>query len=408
MAGTGRKFFRWDMTKIKEMCFRIRRKIAVKKRFGWLCRVLPICRNKVVFDNFGGKGYGDDPKYICEQLRRQEGLNLVWMSEHPERDMEMIGTGVRVVRYKSFLAMYEWATAAVWVDNIKSTYRPLKRKKQFYIQTWHSCLGLKKNEADAADKLPQSYKDRIIRDARETDLMYSNNEFRLEKYKNRYWYDGPVIKCSVPRCAPLIHGQEAAGKHIRNRYGIAEDAGIVLYAPTFRGSNSAELCQFDRSRCLAELAEKKMCGKSRFVFLLRLHPNLSGEKVPNSGLQETDVSDYPDVTELLAAADVLISDYSGVIFDGMLAKKPVFLFTPDFEEYIKNDRGIVFTEEEMPTAFCRNEETLWNEIRSFSSEQYEERCSRFFERTGFCEDGKGDEYLAKLILEKIKEGGRYG
>ena len=61
------------MEKLREMYCRIRRKIAVKKRFGTLCRVLPIVKNKVVFDNFGGKGYGDDPKYICEQLRSQGG-----------------------------------------------------------------------------------------------------------------------------------------------------------------------------------------------------------------------------------------------------------------------------------------------------------------------------------------------
>lgn len=396
------------MKKLRKMCCRIRRKIAIKKRFGTLCGLLPVCRNKIVFDNFGGKGYGDDPKYICEQLRSQRGLNLVWMSEHPERDKEMIGDGVQVVQYGSFRAMYEWATAAVWVDNIKSTYRPLKRKNQFYIQTWHSCLGLKRNEADVSDKLPQSYKERIIRDARETDLMYSNNDFRFEKYKNRYWYNGPVIKCSVPRCAPLIHGQEAAGKHIRELYGIAEDVGIALYAPTFRRTQSMDVYQFDRARCLAELAEKKLCGKSQFVCLLRLHPNLSNEEFQIRSTQEIDVSEYPDFIELLAAADVLISDYSAVIFEGMLAKKPVFLFTPDFEEYVKNDRGVVFTEEEMPVAFCRREETLWNEIRSFSPERYEERCSRFFRQVGFCEDGKGDEYIAKLIMRRIKGDGQHG
>lgn len=394
----------FDLKSIEKVYREIRKKIAIKKRLGTLFRVFPICQNKIIFDNFRGRGYGDDPKYICEQLRTKENLDLVWMSNDPKQDKEMIGKGVRVVPYGSLRSAYEWATAAVWVDNVKNTQRPLKRKKQFYIQTWHSCLGLKKNEADAASKLSQSYKERIIRDAAETDLMYSNNDFRLNKYKNRYWYHGLVIKCSVPRCTPLIHGQAAAGKRIRELYNIAEDTGIVLYAPTFRHSESTDVYQLDRSRCLSELTKKGIGGKKEFICMLRLHPNISEKGFKNSGIKELDVSEYPDFTELLAAADVLISDYSGVIFDGMLAKKPVFLFTPDFEEYVKNDRGLVFTEEEMPVPFCCKEEELWKEIRGFSSEQYEEKCRKFFSLVGLCDDGRGDEYIARLILNRIEGG----
>ena len=109
--------------------------------------VLPIKKNKIVFDNFGGRGYGCDPKYIAQELlKRKESLDLVWLTQNMETDLPK---GIRPVKYGSLKAMYELATASIWIDNIKNAVRVPKKKKQFYIQTWHSSLGLKGNEQDA-------------------------------------------------------------------------------------------------------------------------------------------------------------------------------------------------------------------------------------------------------------------
>lgn len=77
---------------------------------------LPLNKRKVVFDNFGGRGYGDNPKYIADELLKQdENLVLVWVVENMST---FVPKGVRKVWYGSWGAFFEWSTAKVWIDNI--------------------------------------------------------------------------------------------------------------------------------------------------------------------------------------------------------------------------------------------------------------------------------------------------
>ena len=134
--------------------------------------LLPVKNNKIVFDNFGGRGYGCDPKYIAEELlMSKRDLDLVWLTQDVHTALP---NGIRPVWYGGVRAIYELATAKVWVDNVKSALRIPKKRNQLYIQTWHSSLGLKKNEQDA-DILPNSYVRRAKRDAG-MPLRYNNDK----------------------------------------------------------------------------------------------------------------------------------------------------------------------------------------------------------------------------------------
>ncbi|EJG46211.1 wciY domain protein [Streptococcus pneumoniae 2070335] len=112
---------------------------------------MPIQSNKIIFDNFGGRGFGDNPKYILEELvSREKNLDLVWVTK--DREIS-IPEGVRVVKYGSYRSFYEWLTARVWVDNIRNSDRPWKRKGQIYLQTWHGSDGVKLIEKSVAGNL---------------------------------------------------------------------------------------------------------------------------------------------------------------------------------------------------------------------------------------------------------------
>ena len=204
------------------------------------------------------------------------------------------------------------ATAKVWVDNIKSSFKIKKKKNQFYIQTWHSTLGLKKNEAQV-ENLPEKYVKESKRDAAMTDLMYSNNDFRYDIYKNHFWYEGKVMKCSVPRNAVIMETPKGLKDSIYERYGIDKKLQLLLYAPTFRKEENANAITFDYTRVLDNLREK--FGKD-CVCLVRLHPNdVSRYKSLAFTDKVINASDYPDMQELLAVSDYLITDYSAVMFD---------------------------------------------------------------------------------------------
>lgn len=228
---------------------------------------LPVRRNKVIFDNFGGRGYGDDPKYIAEELRKKHPeLKLIWVTS----DMSLkFPDGIKKVKYGTLRATYHWATASIWVDNIKSSIKVKKKPEQYYIQTWHSTLGLKKNEKDAKT-LTEKYKKQAMEDAEVTDLMYSDNDFRLDKYKNRYWYHGEVIKCDVPRMSIMIRPTEDIREKVYHAFGVELRKKIVLYAPTFRKKAELNTYIFDYGRCM-DMLEDRFGGE--FIMLLRLHPN---------------------------------------------------------------------------------------------------------------------------------------
>lgn len=358
--------------------------------------ILPVKKNKIVFDNFGGRGYGCDPKYIAEELlKRKEPLDLVWLTKDIECELP---DGIRPVRYGSMRAMYELATAKVWIDNIKNAIRLPKKKEQYYIQTWHSSLGLKRNEQDA-EFLKKTYVRRAKRDAAITDLMYSNNAFRAEKYKERFWYHGEVIRCGHPRNTILLHVPQGLREKVGAYFDINERKKVLLYAPTFRNKEDLEVYLFDVSKCL-EVLSKKFGGD--YICLLRLHPNAAayankmklGEGVYNA-------TDYPDMQELMAISDVLITDYSGSMFEFMLTGRPMFLFMKDLKRYIVHERKLYFSFEELPFLMAENESELWNNILQFDQEVYRKRCKLFMDRIDMRDDGNGAERIADIVLNQI-------
>lgn len=355
-----------------------------------------------MFDNFAGKGFGDDPKYIAlELLKRNCRLKMYWVVKNPD---EFLPEGIRPLKPYSFKTTYHLSTAKVWVDNVKDYVKPQKRPQQYYIQTWHSTLGFKQNEADALT-LDATYAELAKRDAAQTDLMYSNNDFRLEKYRTSYWYHGEVRKCDVPRMAPVYNRDPAIVAKVRQAFRLG-NSRIALYAPTFRDQARYADYAMDVQRCIAAL-EKRFAGEP-FVMLVRLHPNEYRQFGPaaEQGGNVRDASAYPDMQELLAATDVLITDYSGCMFDLGFVNRPVFLFTKDYEYYRSRERGVYFSIDETPFSRADTDDALERNILNFSKESYEAGCEAFRKRVGYADSGNGSRVLADLILEKMGRRGR--
>ena len=106
---------------------KIRDKLAIGWRISHLIGLMkPIQNEKIVFNNFLGKGYGDDPKYICEALRKiRSDLDLVWLTD-PQKNREQLDlpAEVRCVAYGSRQALYELTTAHIWISNVKNSIKP--------------------------------------------------------------------------------------------------------------------------------------------------------------------------------------------------------------------------------------------------------------------------------------------
>lgn len=361
-----------------------------------VCPYLPLQR-KIVFDNFGGRGMGDDPKYIALYIKEHyPDVKLIWLLADMNTPMP---DGITPVFIYSRKARYHLYTAKIWVDNIKNFRKTPKRKGQFYLQTWHGgILGLKLAEAQIEETLQSDYVKAAKKDASLTDLMYSDNDFVKSIFEKEFWYDGEVLKCDVPRVSIIMHPAKELRARVMKAFHIPTDKRIVMYAPTWRDLEDTSLFVWDYERILDALSSR---FGGDFVMLLRLHPNLakiSGQM--NYSNRIISASQYPDMQELLAVSDVLISDYSSCFFEFGITYKPVFLYGPDVLDYQK-DRGLLFDLNELPFEMNTSLSALEQTILHFDDVASREKMDQFCKRIGLQETGHGAEQISKILLQHL-------
>lgn len=362
----------------------------------------PIQSNKIIIDNFIGKGLGGNLKYIVEALLKvNSNLDIVW--EVSDKNIKL-PVGIRKVKYNSPRALKELLTAKVWIDNVKNSYKPDKRKDQFYLQTWHAGLGLKASEKQIENVLSPKYVTAAKRDAAMTNLMLSDNDWTTDIYETWFWYSGPISKTGFPRNDVLIKQPADISKTVRSSFGLNEDTKLVLYAPTFRDINSSlDIYKFDFVKIIGALESK---FGSDYVVLIKLHPNvanlLNESNLYNFNSRLKNASFYPDMQELIVACDCLITDYSSCMFDAMIAKKKVFLLAKDLAEFEAKDRNLLFDiKKDLPFSFSNDENELIKNINSFDDKKYKSDIADFSKEVGLYEDGHASERVAKIILKEM-------
>lgn len=362
----------------------------------FVCSFLPLQR-KIVFDNFGGRGMGDDPKYIALYIKEHyPDVKLIWLLADMNTPMP---AGITPVNIYSHKAKYHLFTAKIWVDNIKNFRKTPKRKGQFYLQTWHGgILGLKLAEAQIEETLQSDYVKAAKKDASLTDLMYSDNDFVKSIFEKEFWYEGEVLKCDVPRVSIIMHPAKELRARVMKAFNIPTDKRVVMYAPTWRDLEDSSLFVWDYERILDALSSR---FGGDFVMLLRLHPNLakiSGQM--NYSNRIISASQYPDMQELLAVSDVLISDYSSCFFEFGITYKPVFLYGPDVFDYQK-DRGLLFDLNELPFEMNTSMSALEQTILHFDDVASREKMDQFCKRIRLQETGHGAEQVSKILLQHL-------
>ena len=366
-----------------------------------------ICPNKIVFDNYMGNGYGCNPKYVLKCLlempqERTEGLDLVWITKTPELLRPMLPARVRIVLYDSEQAFYEYATAKLWVKNFQMVHLLnqglLKKKEQIYIQMWHGSFGIKKIEGDCgylnADK---AWLALAKKNAAYTDFWISNSRFESDVYKNAFWGAGKILEYGHPRNDLFFEQDQLQYKRkVQETYGIAPEKKLFFYMPTFRDQDHGLLQPLPYERIAEELGSR---FGGEWVCLVRLHPRRVSPKQIEA-LKEQSVMDatmYPDVQELLAAADAMVTDYSSAIFDFLLTKRPGFILAEDYDAY-EQIRGFYYPLTDTPFPLAKTNEELLEQIGTFDEESYRQKIDAFLKEKGSVEDGNASKRVAELIL----------
>lgn len=349
------------------------------------CRSLPIQRNKVILWSDDFKSFGCSPKYIALELAKRGKFDVVWVLNQDRPVPAELPQGIRLVRYFSMEYLREIATAKVIICNHRtSDYHFFnKRRGQFYIQTWHSSLRLKKIEGDASG-LPESYVNHAKADSAKIDLLLSGCAFSSDIFRRAFWYGGELLEAGTPRCDGFFGDNSDVKKKVFDHFGLESGKKFALYAPTFRKDKKANLYGMDFDRLQTALGENWVIG-------CRLHPNLNAE-APAQGC--VPMSKYPDMQELLRACDLLITDYSSSMFDMAVAGKKCALYVPDLESYMAGERGLYFDINDLPFPKAEDMDALC----ALNFEDYEEKCAAFLKRIGSFENGTA----AKVAADRIE------
>lgn len=353
-----------------------------------------IKNDKIIINNFSGKGFGDNPKYVSEYFLNKKDLKIIWIVEKFDEEMP---ESIFQVKKRSLKYYYHLSTSKIWLSNVRM-FVPIKRKGQIYIQTWHG-FGPKRIEKDVENKLSKYYVNGAKNDSAQCDLLISSSRRLTEILQNSFWYDGDILEMGSPRNDILVNTKEDFKKNIKNKYHLDLNTRYLLYAPTFRKNYDISLYYSEWDEVIKILSGRDKC---KWKVLIRFHPNIMKltKRYQNFTDEIIDVSAIPDMQELLCIADILITDYSSSITDYLLTNKPAFLYCPDIEDY-KKDRDFYFNIDKITGRVCRTEDELISNIKQFDYEEYLANINKFKAEMGMIESDNASNILARIILEKL-------
>lgn len=372
----------------------------------YLCRLFPIKRKKIVFCCIEGTtGYSCNPKYIAgELIRGNEGYELVWLVNDTTKKFPK---EIHVARNTLWNRAYHLSTARFWIDNSRKQLEVRKRKGQTYIQTWHAKLGFKPTCLDRGSSFSKIAYLVSKHDSDMIDCVLSNSDWYDGTLPTGMLYSGPALRTGSPRCDILVNSTAKARNRVRQSYGLAEDANILMYAPTFRGGSQGTDRTIAASQGFPDYVRLIHALENRFggtwYIFLRLHPQLVARGLDRSISDKSviDVSRVDDMYELLAGCDAFMTDYSSAAFDAAVMRIPVFLYADDYAEYEEERGKLLWDLRKLPFPLAANEEELDEGIREFEEETYLKDLERLFHETGMVEDGKASMRVSEYIRSQI-------
>jgi CDP-glycerol glycerophosphotransferase len=365
-------------------------------RLPGLRRIPPLLRrvkpDVVLFNSWGGR-VADSPKAIADELRRRGApLEHVWVL----REGAEAPGGATIVRPGSLGYLEQLGRARYIVSSnvLPSYFR--KKDATAYLQTWHG-TPLKRIAFDIEDPafaVKDRYFAALRREIGNWDYLISPNEFSTEVMRRAFEYEGPVLETGYPRNDLLSSPErEAVRARVRRELGIGDGVRAVLYAPTWR-DNSSFSTELDLPATATELGDG-------YTILVRAHRAVADTVAIADHPGIRNVSDRDDIGELFLAADVLVTDYSSVMFDFAVTRKPILFFTYDLEFYRDELRGFYFDlEEEAPGPLIDNAADLVDALLDLDEvrTRFENRYERFHRRFCHLEDGHAAERVVDAVF----------
>ncbi|MCW2989967.1 MAG: CDP-glycerol:glycerophosphate glycerophosphotransferase [Solirubrobacterales bacterium] len=294
----------------------------------------PVDERLAVFAAYWNRGYACNPAAIHRKaLELVPGLRAVWVVK---RDAAAaMPDDVDCVHPATPEYFDAIARAGFLVNNVNWPNNVVKRDGQVHVMTHHGTplkkMGLSLQEAEGREKNDDF--DAFMRRCARWDYSIAANPFSTRAWEAAYpGLSFASLETGYPRNDVLAAATPDAVARARTALGLEPGQVAVLYAPTHREYET------DGSELL-DLASLAPLLGDEHVVLARQH------YLEDGGLEATgrvrDVSAHPSVEELCLAADVLVTDYSSIMFDYAVLDRPIVIFAPDWDTY-RRKRGTYF------------------------------------------------------------------
>lgn len=358
--------------------------------------LVPIKKNRIFFSSFSGKNFACNPLYIFRSLSESKKTMecFIFKSKNDEMISELYLSKMKVqtINKNTLKYFYLLFSSKILITNdYFPSYIP-KKKEQYLINTWHGGGAYKR--VNAKNKIQE----RLYK------ILYFHTNYFLSSCKrftevmSKDLYVNPYnfLPYGMPRNDLFFYKEKAekANRLVRKKYNLNNNECIILYAPTWRDDSRKIINEISELKVVNTF--EKMINKKVKV-LIRAHYHTKHYVLGNNCI---DVTNYPDMQELLCAADILITDYSSCMWDFSLMYKPCFIYATDIDQY-KQERDFYTPMSEWPFPIATNTDELINNILNFNQEEYVEKVKQHHKDLGSFEDGHACERVCKLIEDII-------
>lgn len=358
--------------------------------------------DSVFFQSYLGEEATDSARAIHEELHsRFPEMQLFWGVK--DSSVPLPDGGIPVVRGTE--DWYDKLTRSQFLVN--NIYFPVwfkKRSFQTYLQTWHGTPLKKIGRSYWEDRRRSpDWIERMEQEAKSWDYLISPNPFCSDLFPSEFAYTGTLLESGYPRNDALANPEPEVIASTKSKIGIDSSKKVVLYAPTWRDQKApkswqAEMVDFlDLSRLVGDLG-------SDYQILVRGHGhNARAGSVVESQDGVIDVTFYPQINDLYLVSDLVITDYSSVMFDFAVTGRPMIFYAPDLDSYAEGIRGFYMDYKSLvPGPIFEDQDGLAESIRQMTSETAEadSRLADFVATYCPWDDGNA----AKRVVDEVWKG----
>ncbi|MFC1438269.1 bifunctional glycosyltransferase family 2 protein/CDP-glycerol:glycerophosphate glycerophosphotransferase [Streptacidiphilus sp. N1-10] len=359
----------------------------------------PVEKGLVAYQAYWNRQIACNPEAIYRKAKElAPGMRGVWVLN--KEAAALAPKGVRTVVAGSRAYWELMARAEFLVTNASWTGDIVKRPEQTYIQTHHG-TPLKKMGLDQRDYPAATMNfGRMLDSIDQWDVSLSSNRHSTQVWERVYPSGYTTLESGYPRNDVYQHATAEDVARIRAELGIEPGQKAILYAPTHRDYRKDFVPPLDLEAFCAGLGDE-------YVVLVRAHYFYGANK--RLQLQSRrgvlrDVSAHPSVEELALASDVLLADYSSVMFDYANLDRPIVVHAPDWDVY-KESRGVYLDlvsgdPGDTPGVVATDVEGLVEAFRSgaWDSERSTKLRAAFRERFCQFDDGRAAERVVRRVF----------